>query len=448
MPGQSHCEQDMQALTTLLVLLFIPAIANGQVIVGGSPAGSTVAGDRLRGEGEFLKGAAWYQLNSAKATSINVDSTIRWNEELRRQYEANLNDAIARNVRKGADKALKDQEVKRRQSERQHQLRVAPTTADVESGDALNALLVDLANPTIASTLWQASRVELPATISVKELVFRFTPKPGSKGTEALSAGVIAIARLDMKGKWPTVLSSSELSTQKRQYEEAYERVRQLTFEGQFELDAILRLDSVLDTLKSRVTIVVPTQRGFRDEAIKVVNDLKDATRMFDAQTIDYAREIIRDTASHDAGTVQEQKYRLMFASAERSPEARVLYPQLRELMAQQLKLLGIPIEAIGADLVQPNTVWTNEKNTFTILERKGESFRGTFSAAGYTREVVGSIKDGKLVWLAKDVRVIKGNDPGGDNYGTINGERIEFEHRFQGAPRGTFVLYLKKGGA
>src|SRR5262245_10626842 len=38
----------------------------------------------LKGQGAFLRGAGSYNLNTAKATSINVDTVIRWKQDLRK----------------------------------------------------------------------------------------------------------------------------------------------------------------------------------------------------------------------------------------------------------------------------------------------------------------------------------------------------------------------------
>ena len=47
---------------------------------GGLAPGSTAQGDILRGEGVFLMGAGYYNLNTAMANSINTDTWIRLNE--------------------------------------------------------------------------------------------------------------------------------------------------------------------------------------------------------------------------------------------------------------------------------------------------------------------------------------------------------------------------------
>jgi hypothetical protein len=98
--------------------------------------------------------------------------------------------------------------------------------------------------------------------------------------------------------------------------------------------------------------------------------------------------------------------------------------------------LLATRVIAAGApaDAIQPNSVWKSEStHVLTIRERQGEKFRGIFTfpygKVTATAEVAGEIKGNKISWLAKDARAIS-VDPGGDNFGTINGNRIDFTWR------------------
>ncbi len=87
---------------------------------------------------------------------------------------------------------------------------------------------------------------------------------------------------------------------------------------------------------------------------------------------------------------------------------------------------------------------------TLTVLERKGETFHARFVIGNsLERMVTGTVKDGKVSWLAKDVRVIKGG-PGADNQATItrdkDGDLLNFTYGDKGRTIGAFVLRLKKG--
>lgn len=98
-------------------------------------------------------------------------------------------------------------------------------------------------------------------------------------------------------------------------------------------------------------------------------------------------------------------------------------------------------------DVFQVKSVWIGDTKvtTLTILERRGENFRATFECPTWSREIVGTIKSGKVSWLAKDVRVTKGKfGPGGDNHGTISGDTIDFVWRQDNGISGTFSLHRR----
>ena len=103
-----------------------------------------------------------------------------------------------------------------------------------------------------------------------------------------------------------------------------------------------------------------------------------------------------------------------------------------------------------AVDPIQPNSVWLGQPPwstfIFTIKERRGETFKGRFETASgsYIRDVTGTVKDGKISWLSKDVRAIKGG-VGGDNEGTIDGDKIDFIVRGSEAERsGRWSVRLK----
>src|SRR5262245_47357809 len=78
------------AAFALGITLTLAAAAFGQRYDG---AGSTVQGDILRGEGQFLRGAAWYELNSAKAFERNAKTLIemeKWNLQIYKDYQRDL----------------------------------------------------------------------------------------------------------------------------------------------------------------------------------------------------------------------------------------------------------------------------------------------------------------------------------------------------------------------
>ena len=61
--------------------------------------GSTVQGDILRGQGSYLKGMAWYELNAARARELDVKTAReldQWNWEVYEAYQRELAASAAR----------------------------------------------------------------------------------------------------------------------------------------------------------------------------------------------------------------------------------------------------------------------------------------------------------------------------------------------------------------
>ncbi len=309
----------------------------------------TATGDQLRGQGAYLRGLGWYNLNTAQAKSINADTAIRWKSDLRKIQRERWDE----DAKRAAGRKLKAEEASQKQLLHEQQLRLDPTTKEVLSGEALNVLVYDLTDPDIKETDWSSKTVPLPEGLSVKDLIFRFTPQSGATASSAaLSKGVIALSRLDIKGKWPTFMNIPALDKEKSAYETAYIKVRDEILAEKFNLKSLLEMDRTLDALKAKVKEEVPAERDYRAQGLKFVDDLKAATRMFDAGTVDYAKDILTDTKDHDATTVAELvsfmlKYRLQFTTSDRSPAATELYPKLYQALQQQAKELGIkPPEA------------------------------------------------------------------------------------------------------
>jgi len=406
----------------------------------GTGGAQTVEGDILRGQGAFLRGAGWYNLNTAKANSVNVDATIRWKEDLRRiQRERQYSEML-----KKSEKGQNVEQLRREIAQREQELRLNPRPEDVQSGAALNALVYDLTDPDITSNKWKSrSPVELPPGMSVKELIFSFTPhRASTHASAALSRGVIALSRLDIKDKWPVVLKKDELAKERKTYEDAYIRVRDKVVRGDYAVQEILALDAALDDLKKKIANEIPNERGFRSDANNFVNDLRDATRMFDATSVDYAREILIDTKDHDAANVEElvafmTKYRLQFCSSDRSPTVRVLYGQIYEKLREQTNALDIklPVPDIsGGDKDIKAATLSDPFKVGAILSGKRKFEKG--STQDWDLRITKRDKDK----FAGEIILDRGKkDSSYAIEGTINGKLVQFKTERKGAFQQTF---------
>jgi hypothetical protein len=309
--------------------------------------GSTPQGDMVRGEGVFLQGLGWFELNDAKAAAQNADTMMkleRWNREVQLAYRKEYNAAAEREMTK---RRMNDSARKQFLAEREARLRDKPTPEDIQKGDALNALLTDLSDPTIHESSWRGAKVALPPELSIRNLAFQFAAKPGAKGSQELSRSLIALGRLDTEGRWPIYLAGDGLKAEREAYEAAYRSVRDKSLAGKLGIEEVLRLDGQVEKVRIKAASVVPVERGFRSFATKYVLTIKEASRMFDADTIGFAQEMIADTHRHEAHTVGEllafmRKYRLLFTAADKAPGGAEMYSRLYGLMREQEELLGI----------------------------------------------------------------------------------------------------------
>jgi hypothetical protein len=328
------------------------AMSTGFLLIAATAAwaqrgGSTPQGDILRGQGAFLRGAAWYEVGSAKARAIDANTAKAisdWNREIYSDYMQNRAEHIG--FKKNLSKAQQEQ-AKRDLDVKENRLRTNPTIEDVVSGDALNALLIDLSDPSISDSQWRYAQVPLPDGLSIRSLVFQFVPRMKTSAGKQTNANLLAMGRLDAEGRWPIYLSDDPLSKERKDYESAYRVIRDQCLKSDLSMKSIKSLDQAIDALKAKAAAEVPTERDYRKYAGRFVDDIKSSARIFDAVTIDLAEEMIADMQGHDAHTVGEllafmRKYRLLFASAKDRPENSDKYAQLHALLRRQKDALGL----------------------------------------------------------------------------------------------------------
>ena len=336
----------VKSLICLAGFFSVPAFAQVRVV----GPGSTVQGDVLRGEGVFLQGAGWYDLNEAKARSIDANTNIqldRWNRIVNEAYRQEYAAEKAR--QKASDKAKRDKQ-ERQRAEHEMQLRTNPTPGDIQKGEALNALLLDLSDPKVKAMNWYTAKVELPPDLTIRKLVFRFATHPSDKGAGELAKALISIGRLDKSidgSGWPIFLRDPRLSAERLAYERAYRDVVDHCLAKSLTMDDAIKLRRSVDAVRVKANNALPNDLGTRNSALQYVDDMKKATDIFHSTTIDFAQEIIADTREHEAHTVAElrgfmRKYRLLFAPAGKQPGDGEVYERLYGLLRDQKDALGL----------------------------------------------------------------------------------------------------------
>jgi hypothetical protein len=314
----------------------------GLFVCAAAARGQTVQGDILRGQGRYLEGAGWYNFNTARADRINVETWKAYNMEVQRLYRDYMLDRAA-HTRYKRDLTNKSQEQQLRELEAdQRRWRESPTLEDISSGNALNALAIDLADSSIHPSSWRTASVELPSNMTLTTLAFKIADAKKSR----LQQSTVAIDRMLIKDDWPLEFRRPEIDPECKAYKKAIAFVLEKCRDSkQLQARDYDNLKASVDALKAAVDTVIPARENQRGRAREFVKRLDDATSIF--MGYQFAEQLIRDVSTHKATDVATllsfmRDYQLMFADPGDSPEVISLYGKLYGLLRQQKEALGI----------------------------------------------------------------------------------------------------------
>ena len=197
-----------------------------------------------------------------------------------------------------------------------------PTVEDIRSGLALNALALDLADPEIPWR-WRSAPVELPPTVTIESLTFRFADVPKYKLPARIAPAVVALGR--MKGdRWPVSLRRAELGRERGGLPAGRRGGRAGLRRGEAlrapQIDAVRDAFSVLEDKAAEVVPVAGASASRRSTTS--TGSTRRPGLFLDR---DIAEELVRDAGRHKARTVGEllgfmKKYRLVFAEGDEDP--------------------------------------------------------------------------------------------------------------------------------
>jgi hypothetical protein len=234
--------------TLLVVVLSVPgSSAHAQYVypggyggwAGWGGGGSTVQGNIASGMGNYAAGAGAYNVQTAQARSMNTQTAMQWNDYMYAINKRNAATEVARlnkrqqNVNETADATYK-------------RLHDNPEPRDIHTGDALNIVLTELADPKVYSQFSQKSTQPIDSAL-VKRINFKFAPQMILISLEDLSARGV-----------PDILATSPAFEADRQ------KIRAIVTKGRKEAES-----------SNQVTI--ETLRDFR-EAVKTLKEKADST--------------------------------------------------------------------------------------------------------------------------------------------------------------------------
>jgi len=274
--------------------------------------GETPQGSIARGLGAFNVGAGVYNLDTAQARSINVDTFLRWNQYL---YEAHRESLRQYVVKRDADAAKN----KATYNQIMKNLQESPTARDVENGDALNAALDQLSDPRIASSSLKVATVPVDAKI-IRDIPFR----------NASEAVTIVLSQVKAATKWPTALEGERFEEDKKAFAEIADKARKEDEEGDIAPDTLKKAHSLVSDLRAKLEAMPLSDTRESQEAKKFVKTLAGLVKMLDTPDTREALDQLRMVKTTSLGNLIAfmHVYNLRFGAAT-TPQQRMIYNNL-----------------------------------------------------------------------------------------------------------------------
>jgi hypothetical protein len=274
-------------------------------------------GDWATGMGSFLRQAA-------EAEAIHYDSEIKRNEYL---YLSSINAAQRRSARFKQEKEKRDIA----QLAIRTRIRFSPDCRDVESGDALNALALELADVKVHPSALRSVPVALP------DGIFGQLPLHLSR-----VGVVIAPSRLRAERPWPALLQCTSFARGRATYERAVGTSLSQAARGTLFMTSVEAVDrAIADLRRCFEQSVLSAPLAERAQARTFLDGLDRSARMLHEPG---ALAVLERVLNRPGRTVAdllnlEQQFHLQFAPAE-SAEERALYQDLYHLLVKQHRLL------------------------------------------------------------------------------------------------------------
>ena len=183
--------------------------------------GGTVQGSMARGMGMFSMGRGMYNVDTAEARSMNVNTLMRWNAAVD-QGQREDDRIHQRRMQQRRAENIKDSK------EIQDRLRNHPETRDITDGDALNVLLDVLLNPAMVDRSLQYIKTPLRP-----DLIANI---PFEVASECMT---VCLDSMTMDGQWPLALRDDAFAPQRQALRQAVQAALKEDEKGDLEPETI-----------------------------------------------------------------------------------------------------------------------------------------------------------------------------------------------------------------
>lgn len=320
------------SLAALIALAWLEARVNGQFIFWGS----TPEGDYLRGVGLAALGMGAFNLETAQARAINLDTDIRFNEYLAAVTAESTRAYLGR-------KQVVATEAKEFYKQNRERMRTNPEYREVANGEALNRILEELQNPKLTESVFRSERMQVPLPAGLVRHIPFSVPEKGQQ---------FSMARLSLKGngKWTVAFQDKRFDIVKRAYAAALDKALEEAIDGKMQKATIEVLEKKADDLANCLDEVYGPSNDTRYiDGLKCVKQLKNVAELLKHTKIEQA---IGDIDKYSGTTIYDLKvfmssHNLRFGAA-KTPEEVAMYSVLHEFMVAQYEKVKLPDPADG----------------------------------------------------------------------------------------------------
>jgi hypothetical protein len=279
---------------------------------------ATPQGIALQGAGQYAMGAGMYNLDTSQARSINADTAARWNEYA---YLSSLEQARRYSARKNAEFAKNNALY----NERQRRLRENPENRDVETGDALNAAVSDLTNPSLGSAAMRAGTAPVSAS-AIAEIPFQYASERITIMLDGIRESI----------KWPYMFEGERFAATQNQFDELRKRLREESEQGEVSAKALGDAKRFVNDLRARIEATPLPKAYEQKEATIFLTSCASLLDLLEKPNIGPALLELRKVSDTRIGNLLGfmHAFNLTFGPA-KTPKQRQVYHQLYQILDQ-----------------------------------------------------------------------------------------------------------------
>ena len=315
---------------------------------GWGGTGSTVQGSIASGMGNFAAGAGAYNVQTAQARSMNVQTAMQFNDYM---YAVNKQNAAIELARR-----QKQQKITNQASDATYRrLHDNPEPLDVHTGDALNIVLTELVNPKVYTQVVQKSTTPIASQL-VKNINFQHAANMVLLSLEDVNARAV-----------PDALATDP------QFEVDRQTIRAIVAKGKTEAEGTRQVSA--ETIKNfRAAVQAAKDKADasfgegtrqRDEADNFLKALLGLSRMLERPDIE---EFLKGLNRYPATTMGHlitfmHSFNLRFGVA-KTPEQEAAYDQIYPMLVQ----LRNQAQAQGTNLMTTQAPLPDPKQAMSIF--------------------------------------------------------------------------------